>query len=98
MLIYSGSVEKWQEGLSSFGRQIQVDLVGLCGHNEVVAMKVANLMGPPGNGNPSPLGDQSRVVPFGFGQIPYLVGEIKGKLKILELKHPVQLADTIFRD
>src|SRR5918996_1470644 len=55
--------------------QLAVQLIGLGGHDEIVAVQVADFVSPPGNAHSSPLGGQLRVVALTFRQLSNGVGK-----------------------
>src|SRR5690606_31138626 len=70
-------------------------LVGARGHDEVVAMQAADLVGPPGHGDATPFGEQRRVMALGFGDLAHRQGKGQGLAEILEAERLFQLHDAV---
>src|SRR5690606_3259550 len=65
--------------------------VGARGHDEVVAVQALDRMAPPGDGDLAPLGEQTRVVALGFGDLADGIGEGQRVLEVLEQEGLLQL-------
>ena len=72
-------------------------MVGLGGHNEVVAVQAADLERPPGDGDGSPLGDDAGMVTLFFGQLADGDGEGQGLAEVAETEGLGELLDAVLR-
>src|SRR5215204_2269090 len=70
------------------------ELIRLCCHYEVVSVQTTDLMCPPGDRYPTPLGQQRRVVPFLLGSFAYSVGESQCLGKVTEPENALQAFDA----
>src|SRR5438046_5050510 len=74
---------------------LRVELVGLGGHDEIVAMQSPDLVGPPRDRDASPFGQNGRVMSFPLGELPHSYGKSQSLRKILEAKPPFQPRDSV---
>src|SRR6266542_2541847 len=66
------------------------NLIRLCCHDEIVAVQTFDLVCPPLDGDPAPLGNDQRVMSLLFGDGGDLVGQRNGFDKILKLEDTFQ--------
>src|SRR5207244_4704566 len=69
--------------------------VSLRGHDEVVAVETADLVGPPADGDAAPLGQQRWVVTFVLGERADSVRERERLREIVEREDPAQPLDAV---
>jgi hypothetical protein len=69
--------------------------IGLRGHDEVVPVEAADLVGPPSHRDTSPLGEQGWMVTLCLGEGADLVREAQGVGEIREVEDPLELGDPI---
>src|SRR5262245_25820282 len=69
--------------------------VCLRGHDEVVPVKSAYLVGPPRHRNPPPLCEERRMVTLFLGESPDLVGKGQCVGEAREGEKPLELGDAI---
>src|SRR6478735_1128918 len=67
-------------------REVLIDRVGLGGHDVVVAVETVDGVGPPGDGDLAPLGEDGRMVTGGLGRLANALGEGEGGDEVLELE------------
>jgi hypothetical protein len=70
------------------------ELIRFRRHYEVVSVQTTDLMCPPGDRYPAPLGQQRWVVPFLLGLLAYSVGESQCLGKVTEPEHALQAFDA----
>lgn len=61
-------------------------------------MQVADLVGPPDDGHPAPLGYDGRMMILCFGQGTELIGKEKGRCEALEMEDPLEARNSIALD
>ena len=71
------------------------DGVGLGRHDEVVPVEPADLVGPPRHRDPSPLGEQGRMVALRLGEGANLIGEDQRVREVRELKESLEPHDAV---
>jgi hypothetical protein len=69
--------------------------IRLCRHDEIVAVQTFDLVRPPLDYDPAPLGDDQRVMSLFFGDDGDLVRERNCFNKVLELEDALQVFDSV---
>src|SRR5262249_22058907 len=69
--------------------------VSFCGHDEVVPMEAADLVGPPGHRDASPLGEKGGMVPLRLGKRADPVGERQRISEAWEAEAPLELGNAV---
>ena len=77
MSVYTSDIQFRSEVRQTPRSSASVQLVRARGHDEVVAVKSANRVSPPVDGDPAPLGDDTRVVVNRLGGLRYSRGELR---------------------
>ena len=70
------------------------ELIRFRRHYEVISVQTTDLMCPPGDRYPAPLGQQRRVVPLLLGLFAYSVGESQCLGKVTEPEQALQAFDA----
>src|SRR4028119_1302670 len=65
------------------------------GHGEVVGVPPAELVRPPGNRHPAPLGEERRVMPRLLRPLAYPIGEGRGPGEVAEPERALQALDAV---
>src|SRR5215211_1576753 len=71
------------------------ELVRFGRHYEVVAVQATDLVRPPRDGYPTPLGEQRGMVPFLLGPLAHPVGERQRPGEVAEPKDALQPLDAL---
>jgi hypothetical protein len=69
--------------------------IGLRGHDEVVPMEAADLVGPPGHRDTPPLGEEGRMVTLRLSEGADPVGEGQRLGEVREAEGPFESSDPI---
>jgi len=69
--------------------------IGLRGHDEVVPMKATDLVGPPGDRDTPPLGEEGGMVTLRLGESADLVREAQRVGEVQEVEDPLEPGDPI---
>jgi hypothetical protein len=72
------------------------NLVGLCGHDHIIAMQTPNRMSPPSHRHPAPLRQQSRMMLLLLRHRPDRIGKVQSLLKILKQIDPLDPVFAIY--
>lgn len=83
---------------STVCRQVSRQAVGLGSHDEVVAVQAANLVGPPRDGDATPLRKESGVMSFLLRESADLVCQIERLREVFETKRALQPGDAFAGD
>ncbi len=82
--------------LRDFGRgDAGAQRIGLGRHDEVVQVKTAGGVGPPGDGDFAPLHEQCGVMPFDFGGLAHPPGERQGAPEVGEGENSLQPGNAL---
>jgi hypothetical protein len=69
--------------------------IGLRGHDEVVPMKATDFVGPPGDRDTPPLGEEGGMVTLRLGEGADLVREAQRVGEVREVEDPLEAGDPI---
>src|SRR5690606_13121336 len=75
-----------------------VNRVGLCRHDEIVSVQVLDLVRPPRDPHPAPIGRQTRKLALGLCSRSDLIGERERLLEVAEAESTIELRNAVLRD